>query len=276
MSDCKYGFRHWIFEKYRVWSVTLRGVSVDDQTNLAEMGISGSLAELRSIECRTKQELGELVTQVKTMNPKRHRAEMFELVRRSRLLRSKLDNTTKKKIGMEHHLETLKQSQLNQSMITSMKQTNEALQTLGLNVTKADDIMCDLEDTTGDLKGLQNSLCQNFSDYDLNQEDLENELEMMLSDDTVNISMYMPSANSKHSAEAEKIIPQTNSTLCNEDDNNDLPPSAGMVEVQNIRSKPLPNKRQSVASVREEGEIYEHVVTQVISPEPAAVQSVVN
>ncbi len=46
--------------------------------------------------------------------------------------------------------ETECQGQLNQNMLLSMKHTSDALQTLGLTASDADNIMLDLEDTTSD------------------------------------------------------------------------------------------------------------------------------
>ena len=67
-----------------------------------------------------------------------------------------------------------------------MKHTTDALQTMGLKVAEADNIMIDLEEHTGDLNAVQNTLASSIhTDYDLTQEDLENELALMLSDDAM-------------------------------------------------------------------------------------------
>ena len=71
-------------------------------------------------------------------------------------------------------METLRQSQLNQTMLVSMKHTTDALQTMGLKVAEVDNIMIDLEEHTGDLNALQNTLASSINtDYDLSQADLE-------------------------------------------------------------------------------------------------------
>jgi hypothetical protein len=86
---------------------------------------------------------------------------------------------------MQANLETLRQSQLNQNMLLSMKHTTDALQTLGLNVRDADSIMLDMEDATGDTQALQSALSSGWTDNDLSPEDLEAELELLLSDDAL-------------------------------------------------------------------------------------------
>jgi hypothetical protein len=91
----------------------------------------------------------------------------------------------KKRAGMEQNLETLRQSQLNQNMLLSMKHTTDALQTLGLKVSDADNIMLDLEESTGDIAIMQNALSSGWSDAELSQEDLDAELELILSEDAL-------------------------------------------------------------------------------------------
>jgi hypothetical protein len=89
----------------------------------------------------------------------------------------------KKRMSMEKQLENLRQSQLNQHMLVSMKHTSESLQKLGLKVTDADNIMLDLEDSNTDVNNLQASLSSGFADDNLSDMDLSEELELILSDE---------------------------------------------------------------------------------------------
>ena len=153
--------------------------------NIANASLIDSIDEIKAVELNAKHELRDLVAKVKSLDTVRQRASLHELLRRSKVLRNTLASTAKKRMGMEQHLETLKQSQLNQSMMTSMKHTTDALQTLGLNVADADNIMLDLEENTHDLQAMQSTLSQNFTDVDFSAADLESELELMLSDDAL-------------------------------------------------------------------------------------------
>jgi hypothetical protein len=67
-------------------------------------------------------------------------------------------------------------------MLLSMKLTTDALQTIGLNVRDADSIMLDMEDVAGDTQALQSALSSCWTDVQLSPEDLEAELELILSD----------------------------------------------------------------------------------------------
>ena len=64
-----------------------------------------------------------------------------------------------------------------------MKHTSDALQTIGMKVSDADNIMLDLEDSTTDINSLQSSLSSSFMDGDVSDMDLSDELELILADD---------------------------------------------------------------------------------------------
>jgi hypothetical protein len=63
-----------------------------------------------------------------------------------------------------------------------MKHTSEALQTLGMKVSDADNIMLDLEDSASDMSSMQNTLSASHFDNDMNDIDLNDELALLLSD----------------------------------------------------------------------------------------------
>lgn len=197
MTNCNHSVQLWFCETYRSWLIYIYGVSARDSLNIANASLIDSIEEIKAVEANAKCELQDLVTKVKSLDTVKQRASLHELLRRSKVLRNTLNNTSKKRMGMEQHLETLKQSQLNQSMMTSMKHTTDALQTLGLNVTDADNIMLDLEENTHDLQAMQSTLSQNFTDVDFSTMDLETELELMLSDDALCPMSIKPKAASE-------------------------------------------------------------------------------
>ena len=158
MSGCQRGMTSGASEFFRNFTLLFMKARPEDNIHLAEISLNTSIDEIKAVESNAVTELQKLVLQVKQHDPKKQRASLHEVLRRSRVLRGSLDSTRKKRIGMEQHLETLKQSQLNQSMMSSMKQTTDALQTLGLKIEDADSIMLDLEDTTTDLNAMQSTL----------------------------------------------------------------------------------------------------------------------
>ena len=174
-----------VAEAYRSLALALFGTGARDKMQLAEMSVAASIADITEAENKSKRELGALVKRVRELDPVRQRGQVQEFISRTRMLRASIAGMTKKRTGMEQNLETLRQSQLNQNMLLSMKHTTDALQTLGLKVSDADNIMLDLEESTGDITHLQNTLSSGWTDNDLSQEELDAELELILSDDAL-------------------------------------------------------------------------------------------
>jgi hypothetical protein len=96
-----------------------------DKMLLAEMSVSDSIADILHAENNGKKELSVISERVRK-DGVRNKSLMKDMLLRSRALRSNIALMTKKRMGMEHHLETLRQSQLNQNMLLSMKHTSNA------------------------------------------------------------------------------------------------------------------------------------------------------
>jgi hypothetical protein len=159
------------------------GTGGRDKMLMAEMSVTASICELVQGENKTKRELSAIVDSVRSAQDSRNKGRLKELLHRSRMLRGTLGTMGMKRMGMEKQLETLRQSQINQNMLLSMKHTSDALQTIGMKVSDADNIMLDLEDSTADINSLQNCLSSSFMDGDVSDIDLSEELELILADD---------------------------------------------------------------------------------------------
>ena len=159
------------------------GTGGRDKMLMAEMSVTASICELVQAENKTKCELSAIVDSVRSAQDSRNKSRLKELLHRSRMLRGTLGTMSMKRMNMEKQLETLRQSQLNQNMLLSMKHTSDALQTIGMKVSDADNIMLDLEDSTTDINSLQSSLSSSFMDGDVSDMDLSDELELILADD---------------------------------------------------------------------------------------------
>ena len=174
-----------VADAYRSISLAVFGTSARDKMQLAEMSVSASISDIEEAQHKSKKELGTLVQRVRDMDPVKQRLQVQEVLGRSRLLRSSLAALSKKRAGMEQNLETLRQSQLNQNMLLSMKHTTDALQTMGLKVTDADSIMLDLEESTGDTNAMQTTLSSGFAENEWTQDDLDAEFDLIMSDDAL-------------------------------------------------------------------------------------------
>ena len=195
-DGCSKGMQTALANGVRGLALALWGTQPRDSMLLAEMSVCASITELTKAEDNTKRELSTIVDKVKNMPGSKSKQVMKDLLLRSRNLRSTLASMGKKRMSMEKQLETLRQSQLNQHMLVSMKHTNEALQKLGMKVTDADNIMLDLEDSHTDINNLQASLSSAFVvDDNVTDTDLSEELELILGDDYLDVS----TAHRKHS-----------------------------------------------------------------------------
>jgi hypothetical protein len=203
-NGCSEAIHCSVADAYRSLALAVFGTGARDKMQLAEMSVASSIADIAEAEEKSTRELAALVKRVRDLDPKRHRGQVLDLLARTRVLRCSLAGMAKKRGGMEQNLETLRQSQLNQNMLLSMRHTTDALQTLGLKVSDADNIMLDLEESTGDLNALQTALSSGF-EAELTQEDLEAELELVLSDDALCPSAFKRPARAAQSAQAEEL-----------------------------------------------------------------------
>lgn len=205
-NGCSEALHCSVADAYRSLALAVFGTSARDKMQLAEMSVTSSIADIAEAEAKSKRELETLVKRVRELDPKRSRAQVLDLLARTRVLRASLAGMAKKRSGMEQNLETLRQSQLNQNMLLSMRHTSDALQTLGLKVTDADNIMLDLEESTGDINALQGMLSSGF-DAELTQEDLDAELELVLSDDAL-CAYRRPARPAEPPAKAQEAPPE--------------------------------------------------------------------
>ena len=200
VNGCSEAIHCSVADAYRSLALAVFGTGARDKMQLAEMSVAASIADIAGAEDKSKRELAVLVKRVRELDPARNRSQVLDLLARTRVLRASLASMAKKRAGMEQNLETLRQSQLNQNMLLSMKHTTDALQTLGLKVSDADNIMLDLEESTGDINALQGALSAGF-DAELSQEDLDAELELVLSDDALCPAAYKRPARAPKPAE---------------------------------------------------------------------------
>ena len=218
----------------------LRGVPARDTANLACIRLIDCIKEIADEENKTREELQILVTNVRAMDVTRHKSELKNKIVRSRQLREGLNCICRKRQAMQHHLDTLRQSKINQSMLQSMKHTNDALQNLGLKVTDADTIMLDLEDSVQDASSLQTSLATPFDSNVTSEFDMEEELEVLLSEDPYALPTHETPRQSKRpelssATQHPHDLPTVRDTLQNEgpdppDDSVQPPTSTPQVE----------------------------------------------
>jgi hypothetical protein len=188
-EGCTKGIKTAFANSVRGLALVVFGTQARDQMLIAEMSVTTSINDLIHAENNTKRELAIIVDKVKVLQSTRTKAGMTDLLLKSRMLRNTLGSMNKKRLSMEKQLETLRQSQLNQNMLLSMKHTSEALQKMGMKVSDADNVLLDLEESTSDFTAFQTTLSTSFVD-DVSDSDLNAELDLILSDNCLEPKLH--------------------------------------------------------------------------------------
>jgi len=98
-------------------------------------------------------------------------------------------------------MDTLASSELNQSVMSSVRETSQVLKAMGLDksLDSVKEMMLDMEESTQDDSSIQSSLAISFTGEDTSDDsDLQREMEMLLKDkdDTCSLMQTPPHNNS--------------------------------------------------------------------------------
>jgi hypothetical protein len=189
-EGCTQGIKTAFANSVRGLALIVFGTQARDQMLIAEMSVTTSIRDLLHAENNTKRELALIVDKVKVLQSTKTKGGMTELLLKSRMLRNTLGTMNKKRLSMEKQLETLRQSQLNQNMLLSMKHTSEALQKMGMKISDADNVMLDLEESTSDFTAFQTTLSTSFVDDNMSDSELNAELDLILSDNCLEPKLH--------------------------------------------------------------------------------------
>ena len=177
-------------------STIVCGKKQDDEIRRASMLLSKSIAATCSTEDSIQQELRALATRVKTMRSALMKPELNTLLCQSRSKRLRLSQTTKKREALEQHMETLHSSQLNQQVMSSVRQTTDALKAMGLEkeLESIDEVMMDLTECHGDVAAIGNGLSSSIGADAVDDDDLEVEMNLLLGVDVCRPPLLVPPA----------------------------------------------------------------------------------
>ncbi|EKX31843.1 hypothetical protein GUITHDRAFT_121961 [Guillardia theta CCMP2712] len=169
-----------------VWVGTLRCTKLyDDKEALTAHAVNSlitSIEQLQTQECALNKELTEITQQIKLKRNLGAKA-LKPLLIKSKQKRIKLTQIVKKKESFEHHLDLLNNNELDQSLISTVKQTANAMKSLGLHkqVDDIDAVMADLEDTQLDIKEVTDMMSSRMvRDEDIDDTELQDELDEIL------------------------------------------------------------------------------------------------
>ena len=109
-------------------------------------------------------------------------------------------------------MDTLASSELNQSVMSSVRETSQVLKAMGLDksLDSVEEMMLDMEESTQDASSIQSSLATSFTGEDASDDsDLQREMEMLLNDedDACALVTTPPHSNSMAAPRAEPAAP---------------------------------------------------------------------
>ena len=191
MSACKIGVLQFLSGQWVYLATALHGVSQIDQIRMAKDALASSIMKIKEQEGGLRGELLLISKKVRGMDRGAMKNAVTLQLKRSRYLRQQLAMLSNKRSALEQHLDTLDTSELNQQVITSMKQTSSALKSMGLDQaqTQADGLLMDMEENMQDMHNITKILStpiQEDMDFDANV--FENELSLLLMDDDEEIT----------------------------------------------------------------------------------------
>lgn len=230
---CHNSVKHQMCRSWQSFMILLFGINQQDTLNIAQIALDDSISQITDSQSKCTDELQDIVQQVKQIHAN-HRAKVpANLLQRSKSLRETLSVLTKKRNSLEHHKEQIESSKLNQTLLNSMKQTNNAMKSLGVNVSDADNIMLDLEEASTELGQLQSTLASNAND-DVDDTELEQELELMLSDNAMSLNSI--ATRKKKQNTASNAQQATNDSAQIQNNNNE---ATNEVSMQVAHSEPV-------------------------------------
>ena len=175
----------------------MKGGHIQDDTRKAQLQIDTTIDDLTQKEEALRTEMANIAVQVKAAQMSKNKARLNQLVLSSAAKRKSLNMTSRKRLALEHQREAIAVTQLNQQVLSSMKQTSTVLKEMGLSATinTSDEVMMDLQESHTELNELQDTLSSSFTaaSDDMSDDALQEELALLLGDDTsVNTMVATP------------------------------------------------------------------------------------
>jgi len=190
----------------------VRGAPIVDQARKAKLMLENSIKEIQQTELSLKSELSAIAVKVRHTQHQKPSGALNILLCNSRSKRFKLTAAAKKRAALEQHMETLASSELNQSVMSSVRETSQVLKAMGLDksLDSVEEMMLDIEESTQDAFALQSSLATSFTGEDASDDsDLQREMDMLLNDedDASALVTTPPHSNSMAAPRAEPAAP---------------------------------------------------------------------
>lgn len=184
-----------IFASGWIRVLRLTGVYKDEEAVTAQAinGLVVSIDHLRGQEDALASELSTLTQQIKGKRSAGMKA-LKPLLLKCKQKRVRLTQIVRKRESFEHHLDVLNNTEIDQTLITTVKQTATAMKSLGIHkqIDDVDTLMSDLEDSHLDAKEMSDLMSSRLGrEEDLDDTELEEELKALLEIDEDDTASYL-------------------------------------------------------------------------------------
>ena len=212
----------------------VRGPSMIDAKRKARLHADQTIKTILEHETELQNELRALASTARQAQKQAAAQHLRSTLAKSKATRQQLTLLVKKRQALQTHLDTLKNSELNEQVLSSVKQTSNVLKTMGLeqSLSDMDAVVADMQDAQSDLNALQEGLSEGLG-ASTDEDDLELELEMLLSDSEATMpilstkvhAMPVPS-NSMHADKNTSLVKGKHKPTKPETNNAQLSPIA--------------------------------------------------
>ena len=185
MAGCQTSVVRFVSKQWVTLATMMHGMPQIDQIRLAKTGLCESINTIQGQEDGMRNELLGISRKVRQMDRVTMKNAITTHLKRSRYLRQQLAMLQNKRLALEQHMDTLSTSELNQQVISSVRQTSSALKSMGLNAaqTQADGLLIDMEESILDMQNIQKTLATPLQeDFDVDANALDAEFDLLIAD----------------------------------------------------------------------------------------------
>jgi len=182
MTVCHVSVVESLSDSWLRFLTVVRGRKPEDDMRRATMMLTNSIQATSSIEHELGAELAELSCRARSLRNKHVKADLVALLTSSKHKRLRLQQTVRKRLALEQHLETLHSTLLNQQVMNSVKQTSDVLKSMGLEheVSRIEEVNLDLREALTDVGAIQEQLAAGGTFNSDDDIDLESEMQLLM------------------------------------------------------------------------------------------------
>ena len=184
----------------------------DEVRKRAKCELTAAIKNLQYSEDELRADIRAIAGEVKRAQKTQVQSNMMGLLNSSRQKRQRLGSILKQRIALQNQHEALNSVELNQKVMSSIKQTSSALKALGLDnqLNDIDETMLDLKESNEDVSLITDALQQNLAlgGDSVQDDDLQDELAILLceDDDPANVLSMQTSAVGRPSTVAAPAV----------------------------------------------------------------------